>query len=334
MDKKPNVLIVSLDDRWGKYREELKRCKNEFSEEAVHDLRVATRRLVAVMDILRMLDPHPRVQKVRRALKNQLDSLDELRDTQVMLVEVSEAMANFPDLKPFEEYLQGRERKLLRRARKEINALQISELRKRIEKSHVSLQENANGRGWTAHLLSAVDQAYVRTMQAFGQIEESQPASIHRFRVMFKKFRYMVEIVNPVLRGYPETYLEQMHDYQSRMGDIQDAVVFLNALAEYAEETGAPTTLVEVRDSFERHRHELITKFTDRMEEIKVFWRAAPKQKFSWEKKDESVHRSSRHRSAGGNTRIRRRQPAPADRQGEEENAQDRTGSEKPGSGN
>src|SRR4030095_12946341 len=105
MNAKPNVLIEALEERWDKYRAELKKCKSEFSEEAVHDLRVATRRLLAVMDIIRLLDPQPRVQKVRRILKNQLDSLDDLRDTQVILVEVSESIMSFPDLKPFEEHL-------------------------------------------------------------------------------------------------------------------------------------------------------------------------------------------------------------------------------------
>src|SRR5262245_44734250 len=102
MDTETNVLSDSLAERWDKYRAQLKTCKDELSEEAVHDLRVATRRLLAVMDLLRILDPHPRVKKVRRVLKDQLDSLDELRDTQVMLVDISESMTEFPDLQRFE----------------------------------------------------------------------------------------------------------------------------------------------------------------------------------------------------------------------------------------
>src|SRR5262245_36418615 len=123
MKTNENVLITALDERWKKYRAELKTCKREFSEEAVHDLRVATRRLLAVMDILRSLDPHPRIQKVRQTLKNQLDSLDDLRDTQVMLVEVSESVANLTELKPFEEGLLRREKRLLRAAHKEVREL-------------------------------------------------------------------------------------------------------------------------------------------------------------------------------------------------------------------
>ena len=334
MKTNENVLIAALDERWKKYREQLKLCKQEFSEEAVHDLRVATRRLLAVMGMLRALQPHPRVQKARRLLKNQLDSLDDLRDTQVMLVDVSESLADFPDLQSFEKYLLARERKLLRRARKEIKDVQLSELKRRIEKGRVALEKTSGGADWTARLLSVVDQVYARARQAFSQIEAAQSASIHQFRVAFKKFRYVVEIVSPVLKDYPEGYLKQMHDYQSRMGDVQDAEVFLGALAEFVEQTEALTTPAPVRESFENHRAEMVAKFMEGKEEFHLFWRAAPEQNLPWEKNNEPVHHSSRNRRGGGNAGIRKRQPASSDRQGEEENAKDRPGVESPGSGN
>ena len=37
-------LLDSLHDRWQSFRAELKRCQKKYSEEAVHDLRVATRK--------------------------------------------------------------------------------------------------------------------------------------------------------------------------------------------------------------------------------------------------------------------------------------------------
>jgi CHAD domain-containing protein len=334
MDTKENVLSVSLAERWKKYRAEIRTCRDEFSEEAVHDLRVATRRLLAAMDVLRSLDPHSRVQKVRRALKDQLDSLDDLRDTQVMLVEVSESMADFPELKPFEEHLLRREKKLLRRARKDIESLAISGLRKRIEKSRESLEKNAPDEDLRVRLLSVGDQAYAMAMQAFGQIDPAAPASIHQFRIAFRKLRYTVEIVHPILENYPEAYLQQMHDYQSRMGDIQDATVFLSTLSEYVEETDSSTLLAPVRDAFENRRTELIAKFMDAKDELHRFWREAPDSKLPWEKNHEPVHHSTRNRRGTGDTRVRRRQPAPVDRQGEKENGKDRAGPEKPGSGN
>ena len=333
MTTNQNVLSTSLDERWKKYRDELKVCKQEFSEEAVHDLRVSTRRLLAVLDMLRALDPHPRVQKARRRLKNQLDSLDDLRDTQVLLVEVYDSIADFPELKAFEEYLLAREKKLLRRARKDIRDMEISGLKRRIEKSRLSLQDTARGSDWTARLLYVVDQAYARAGQAFGQMEASQSASIHRFRITFKKFRYMVEILYPVLKDYPEEYLKRMHDYQSRMGDVQDVEVFLGTLVEFGERKAAsiPSSVCK---SFEDQRAETVAKFMEGKEEIELFWRPAPDQKFSWEQNDEPVYHSTRNRSGGRNARVRKRQPASSDRQGQKENAKDRAGAEGTGSRN
>ena len=40
-------LLAALDQRWKNYRAELKRCRAEFSNEAVHDLRAAARRMLA-----------------------------------------------------------------------------------------------------------------------------------------------------------------------------------------------------------------------------------------------------------------------------------------------
>ena len=73
------LLLDSLNTRWGKYKAELKTCRREFSEEAVHDFRVAARRLLAFLDLLRMMFQDRGIKKTRRVLKDQLDALDDLR---------------------------------------------------------------------------------------------------------------------------------------------------------------------------------------------------------------------------------------------------------------
>src|SRR5512138_3690242 len=84
------LLLAALEERWKKYRTELKRCRDEFSNEAVHDLRVATRRMLALVKLLNSVDRHPRLKKLNNAFKDQLDEFDDLRDTQVILAELSE----------------------------------------------------------------------------------------------------------------------------------------------------------------------------------------------------------------------------------------------------
>jgi CHAD domain-containing protein len=321
------LLITALDERRENYRVQVRICRGEFSEEAVHDLRVSARRLLAILDIARTLDPHPHLQKARRTLKNQIDDLDDLRDVQVMLVEVSETPENFADLKSFEIHLQERERKLLKLAKKQILALKLSELKKRIETIREALEKRKVEGNFPAQLLQAVDHTYARTLQVSAQVDASQPGTIHRLRLAFKKFRYMAEIVQPTIPGQPETYLERMHKYQSTMGDIHDIEVFLSALTDFSEKGAVPFDPKPIRSFYEKHHTELVSAFMEDKGELFAFWRAAPDQPFPWENKHDPVHHPSRNRRGSG--RVRRgRQPASVDQQGPEENASHRTGLE------
>src|SRR5512135_3622582 len=95
------LLSGSLEQRYLKYLDERQRCHDDFSEDAVHDLRVASRRLLALLTLLQFVDPQPYSKKLSRIFKKQLDDLDDLRDTQVMRAEISEAAATLPEIAPF-----------------------------------------------------------------------------------------------------------------------------------------------------------------------------------------------------------------------------------------
>src|SRR5512139_3855888 len=120
------ILLKSLEDRRRKYRREFNLARADFSEEAVHDLRVATRRLLALLALLQVLAPEPAIKPLRRELKAQLDGLDELRDAQVMLGEVQEHLEELPGLAFFEEDLKARVQKLLGKAKRSMGRLTFS----------------------------------------------------------------------------------------------------------------------------------------------------------------------------------------------------------------
>ena len=103
--KKIQLFLVVFNRRWSDFCEKLDMCRREFSPEMVHDLRVSMRRMLAAIEMARTVSPHPHLQKFRRAFKGHIDDLDELRDTQVMLVEVSENIQAISSLKSFQGYL-------------------------------------------------------------------------------------------------------------------------------------------------------------------------------------------------------------------------------------
>ncbi len=113
-------LDTALVQRWKDYRSQFKACRREPSEMAVHDLRVAARRLLGALDIIRSLKPRPRVRKVRGRVKNVLDALDDLRDVQVMLLELSKRPESIAEPTTFEAQLKRREKRLLSKAHRQL----------------------------------------------------------------------------------------------------------------------------------------------------------------------------------------------------------------------
>jgi CHAD domain-containing protein len=109
------LLLDAVDERWETFRSGLKRCQKKSSEEAVHDLRVATRRLMSLLDLLANIHHEGTLRQAQRRLKRLLDRFGPLRDAQVQLRSVEKMLPSFPDLQGFYAYLVKRERKLVRR---------------------------------------------------------------------------------------------------------------------------------------------------------------------------------------------------------------------------
>jgi CHAD domain-containing protein len=275
-------LLQALDQRWKNYRAELERCRAEFSNEAVHDLRVTARRMLAIIRLLNSISPRPRLQKLNRAFKDQLDEFDGLRDTQVILAEISETIQELPQLQEFEDYLQGVEKSLLKTLRKKLKVIDLFEVSKRIRRMRESLKRESNG-DLVLQIFQAVDDAFLITKQRQNWINPAQAATIHRVRIAFKTFRYMVEITHPLLPDFPSENLKRMHDYQSLMGEIQDVEVIMRALAD-APVHASSFDPEPVRHYYERYHAQAISAYMENMHQLDTFWRSAPDQPFPWEK--------------------------------------------------
>ncbi len=290
------LLLNALDTRWKKYRSELKLCRAEFSEEAVHDVRVAARRLLAFFDLLGSVVLHARIQKIRRALKNQLDDLDDLRDTQVLLADISEYIHEVPDLEVFREYLEKKERKYLRAARKMVISRDAGDLSGRVEQARAMLAELPE-EGLAEGLFDAADDAYTRVVRLYHAVDAGRVATIHKLRIAFKRFRYTIEIIHPVLENFPLDHFERMRAYQTMMGDIQDMEVALGGVSELMDtlqkpHPEIPRTLWEldkakalsIHEHYASRLRNVLLAYLEDKGEVLTFWRPAPEDPFPWEK--------------------------------------------------
>jgi CHAD domain-containing protein len=269
-----DLLIGSLSDRWRKYGRELKRCQKKFSEEAVHDLRVATRRLMSLLDLLGKIINGDRLKRTRRALKQRLDMFDSLRDTQVQLLSVESLQASFPDLQSFHDELAGRERQLVKQLGKQVKKLGIARLEKSVEATQKQLRDvfrrPATRDDVFVHIIGAVELAFTKVVERRRNINATQSATIHRTRVAFKRFRYMVEVLQPLLVDVTNDRLKRMHVYQTMMGDIQDIEVLTANLAAFLQQENL--SLPAAEQTLAGRRAELIEAYLQAADELFTFW--------------------------------------------------------------
>jgi CHAD domain-containing protein len=275
------LLLQALETRWEIYRAELTNCRSEFTEDAVHDLRVATRRILALIQLLNSISPRPRLKKMARAFKDQLDEFDDLRDTQVILGELSEILQELPQLEEFEKQLRSHEEQMLHDMNRKLERRDTSEISGWIRKTRDALEEETN-KGLKDQILDAVDDAFLDVRQRLSWVDLNRSATIHRVRVVFKAFRYMVEIVHPLLKDFPPGMLKQMDEYQTVMGNIQDAEVFASSLADFSASTPFPDQDA-VQHYYEKRRLEAISAFVNIKDQLYTFWRPAPDRPFPWE---------------------------------------------------
>jgi CHAD domain-containing protein len=272
------LMLNSLQNRWQSFRAELKRCRKKYSEEAVHDLRVATRRLISTLVLVDRIHPETNLRKARRALKKQLDTFGPLRDVQVQLLSIEKMLPLFPELQEFYDSLLKREHKLVQRLSVDLKAIKTGKIKARVARAAGQLETLLDTpvaqQEKRAEAIQAVEIAFNRVVDRKQAIDPRDSASIHRMRVAFKKFRYLAESLAPVLSYITSKQLKAMDAFQGSMGDIQDAEVLLTSVRTFASKRGTEceAALAHALGELLRRRTALIETFLGSAAILFTFW--------------------------------------------------------------
>lgn len=108
-------------------------------------------------------------------------------------------------------------------------AAYVVERRLRLVTAESRAEANAIGR-----LEDRLNRDHQRLLALRSCIDPADPATIHRLRVAFKKYRYLVEPLAPLSGNHDPAVLARMHELQGLMGDIQDLAVLLRSLRSWA----------------------------------------------------------------------------------------------------
>jgi CHAD domain-containing protein len=207
--------------------------------EAVHDVRVWSRRLQQALSVF-FPKPRPgKVRKLRRMLRRIRRTLGEWRNGDVMLALVEEEWRRTP------EQPKRRAWELVRDSLQPKRSRQVSEARKKLLKHDVEnssmrlldLLEASISREQTQEaaeaLRQSVGRAWSRWQSAVAQAQAIRDtASIHAFRIATKRLRYRLELSHELGDSRAQPVVRWLKDLQEILGRWHDRETLHRGIAD------------------------------------------------------------------------------------------------------
>ena len=222
--------------------------------EAVHEMRVATRRLrSALRDFAPILRKRP-MKGVARDLKKLADSLGAARDEDVAIVALEKLRKKAEDkaVKTGIRKLIAERRKKRARAQIELTealrASAIDDLQKRF---YAAVEKAASKKTKSISFTDAGREAVRQGLQEFCDLSKSLYApfeveKLHKLRISAKRLRYALELFTACWGARVAPFAEQIAEMQSFLGEVHDADAWIEKLSERLRENGeeiSPTNL-------------------------------------------------------------------------------------------
>ncbi len=258
---------------------EMARSRRRPTEPAIHDLRVAMRRFLAVMSAVDGILPGGYFGGSSGELRKHLKAFNGLRDVHVQLLAVRGLKRQFPVLGGYERFLRREEFRHLRAVRAGIRAIRLDALLRSLTDVQSALL-NLYGAPAASHAVEAMLKGSAAA--AFGRVLARRAAlapldarSVHRMRVAFKKFRYTVELSRPLLPWADGAHGRAMDEFQTAMGEIQDLEVLAAGLRRHARRGAGPTapSLLPSLQFLASARASKLNAFLHSTDRLEHFWR-------------------------------------------------------------
>lgn len=220
---------------------------------AIHDMRVASRRLQQVIDLLYPPPAGSEIRKLRRVIRRCRRSLSEVRNCDVLLKSVSARLARKRVARrevwaAIETYLHQRRTKNFEKALRKISKMNMAAFYVQL-KGHLTV--NGNKRHATPHHIPHASiqgptpaQFYERyggtlerVAQAFeNQIEQSfadpRATVVHEARIATKRIRYVIEVIREVGVPGSDEWLGWLRQLQRHLGEWHDLEVLEQVMIE------------------------------------------------------------------------------------------------------
>lgn len=233
------------------------RVLGEADDEAIHDLRVAIRRLRTLLKMARSLFGRWHTDVVRRAYADVMRATGELRDEEV-LEETLEGASPAP---PFREWLdarQARERRLRRAVVTRIERGDLDRARVLLKALLVFPVDPERDRELSRFARRTVERAR-RGVEDRRDVDTDDVLGLHELRIAYKELRYSIELLAEALPIDARAMLGPATVFQKRLGEIHDADVAIAVLRD-AKGLG-PDVRQAALDELDQKRRKRIAKY-------------------------------------------------------------------------
>jgi CHAD domain-containing protein len=266
-------LLSSFDRSWKQFSDAWKGARSKSSEKSIHDLRVKTRRLIAVLDLAQALSGRNGIDKLRRRFKKVLKSMGPLRDLQVQLENVSQ-IPQGRVVADFKDGLQRRERRYIKRIPAELRrgtkhrlARDIKELMSELDHSSQVLGDSRIVRS-VERVVKSRRNEFLKAERRFQRLKPANEEALHEMRIALKKMRYVVEAAQPVLDPSAKQGAREMRTFQQMMGDSRDLEMLRTELEKWARKKGKKIAVVPALERLQEKRQDLFKKISGSSEDL------------------------------------------------------------------
>jgi CHAD domain-containing protein len=236
-----NILFRRVELLDSLFRKNFDKVEESFDEDAIHDLRVCCRRIIAFHNFVSRLEPLTTDTNLVTQLKHLLKSLNKIRDFQVQKYYIVENISRFPVLLDFLIFLKTKEDKQINKLRQNFKGNLYGGLFGLIFFYRLSIKNKLTSTSLSLGTINEISKDVLKqVLDERSKIEPKNYATYHRTRIAVKKFRYTMEIVQPIY-GLQQEELKNLQKVQTILGNIQDYSVLLKLLTSFVEKSSAPT---------------------------------------------------------------------------------------------
>lgn len=200
----------------------------EVDDEAVHDLRVAIRRMRTLLKMSRQLFGRWHADVVREAFAQVMRATGDLRDEEVLQETLADA-SSAPELAAWLEGRKAREARLRRAVIARIQRGDLDRARLLLKALLVFPVDPERDLDLARFARRTVERAR-RKVERRREVDPSDVTGMHDLRIAYKELRYSIELLADALPIDARALLEPATVFQKRLGELHDVDVAIEVV--------------------------------------------------------------------------------------------------------